>query len=87
MKRKALTIRMGKYFDILFKISRSLFFKEVDGSPHVRGCKTVWDSGFHALDSRFQVQGSNRLWDSGLIERYYGFQSLGFPISIGNSMI
>lgn len=33
MKRKALTITLGKYFDILFKISRSLFFKEVDGSP------------------------------------------------------
>ena len=81
MKRKALRITQGKNFDLLFKISRNLFLKEVDTSPHVRGCKTVWDPGFHSLDSGFQVQDSNRYWVSGLIERYYGFQSPGFRIT------
>ena len=55
------------------------------GSPHVRESKTVLDSGFHAVDSRFFVSGtwvldSNRQWDSGFLQLYSGFQIPGFCI-------
>ena len=43
-------------------------------SPHVRESKTVLDSGFNAVHSRFQVL------DSGFLELYTGFQSPGFQI-------
>ena len=57
-------------------------------SPHVRESKTVLDSGFHAMDSRFQGTGFQiqwdldtrffRQWDSGFLELFSGFQSPGF---------
>ena len=54
---------------------------------HVRDPRTVLDSGFHAVNSRFQVldsrllisgtwiQDCNRWWVSRLLELYSGFQS------------
>ena len=38
--------------------------KRMDLSPHVRSFKTVLDSGFQAVDSRFQ--GSHSFWDANL---------------------
>ena len=38
--------------------------KRMDLSPHVRSFKTVLDSGFQAVDSRFQ--GSHSFWDPNL---------------------
>ena len=58
-------------------------------SLHVRESKTVLDSGFHTVDSRYwitvSVSGtwnldSNCSWDLGFIELYSGFQSPGLRI-------
>ena len=56
-------------------------------ASHVRReSKTVVDSGFHAVDSRFQVLDSgffvSETWipDSGFLELFSGFQSPGFQI-------
>ena len=38
--------------------------KRMDLSPHIRSFKTVLDSGFQAVDSRFQ--GSHSFWDANL---------------------
>ena len=63
-------------------------------SPQVMESKTVWNSGFHAVDSGFQILDSrffvNGSWemdsrlqstvDSGFLELYSFFQNPGFPI-------
>ena len=51
----------------MFLSSNNAIFAVAPWSPHVREFKTVWDSGFHAVDSRFQGT---------------GFQELGFWIAI-----
>ena len=43
-------------FESYYKFTRE---KTIDISPHVRKSKTVLDSGFHAVDSRFQVLDSS----------------------------
>ena len=61
-------------------------------SPHVRGSKTLLESGFHAIEPVIQVldcgffvcgiwiSDSNRWWDTGFLELYYGFQRPEFWI-------
>ena len=54
MERKALRITQGKNFDLLFKISRNLFFKEVD-----HPCKGMQDSlGSWIPLFRFRIPGT-----------------------------
>ena len=79
---------------IYFLVSSPLWVKVVMIclSYYVRKCKTVLDSGFHAVDSGFQsinfgflVSGTwipdfNLKRDSGFLELNSGFRSPGFPI-------
>ena len=79
---------------IYFVVSSLLSVKFITTcvSHYVRKSKTVLDSGFHAVDSRFQtinfgflVSGTwipdfNRYRDSGFLELNSGFPSAGFPI-------
>ena len=46
-------------------------------SPHVRESKTILDSGFHAVDSRFQILLNSCYWDSGFLA-LCGKKSPGF---------
>ena len=46
---------------------------------HVMESKAVLDSGFQAVDSRFQILCQCSM-DSGFLEFYSGFQSSGFQI-------
>ena len=59
-------------------------------SPHIRESRTVLDSGFHAVDSRYQypfpvffskswILDFNRYRDSGFFELYFGSQSPKIP--------
>ena len=61
--------------------------------PNVRKSKTLFDSGFHAVDSRFQIPGAklqilcqwildfSHYWDSQFVKKYFGLQKPGIPDS------
>ena len=85
----------NREFSLIYFVVSSLLsvkFVMICVSHYVRKCKTVLDSGFHAVESKFQVlnfgflvSGTwipdfNRLRDSEFLELNSGFPSSGFKI-------
>ena len=57
--------RLRSPYDVIQKIENTLNNTPRHNSPHVKESKTVWDSGFHAVDFRFQELNSRLCFVSG----------------------